>query len=141
MSFTAAKDFVLDSSMTLAWCYEGEQTPQTQAVLLRLNSAEAFVPSLWPLEVTNSLLVGERRGRLTQAKVAQFVAVLESLAIYVDDQTPSHAFGQTLMLARAHALSTYDAAYLELALRRALPLASLDGDLIKAAQALGVPVL
>jgi predicted nucleic acid-binding protein len=100
----------------------------------------AHVPSLWPLEVANALLVGERRKRITPADAARFLAILGAFPITVDDETVSHAWTDTLHLARAHNLSSYDAAYLELAIRLGLPLAALDGKLKTAAQAVGVPL-
>jgi predicted nucleic acid-binding protein len=96
------------------------------------------VPTLWPLEVANALLVGARRQRTTTAKVTQFLTLLRSLPITVDDETTGRAWQETLHLARAHNLSVYDAAYLELAVRRARPLASLDRRMRAAAAALGV---
>ena len=130
--------FVLDGSMALAWCFPDEKAAVSEAVLDSLAQARAFVPSLWHLEVGNSLLVGERRQRSTQADTANWIAFLNSLPISVDDQTAARAWNDVLSLARAHNLSAYDAAYLELALRRALPLATLDARLKAVASAIGV---
>lgn len=138
---TNGAGMVLDSSLTMAWCFADEQTEQTQALLARLGTEGGVVPSLWPLEVSNVLLVGERRGRVTPAQSAQFVATLRALPIMVDEETSRRAWDQILTLARQHRLSVYDAAYLELALRRGLPLATLDGDLQVAARSLGVVLL
>ena len=124
--------------MALAWCFPDEKAPYPQAVLDSLARAQAVVPSLWHLEVGNSLLVGERRQRSTQADTATWLAFLRSLPITVDDETATRAWNDVLSLARAHNLSTYDAAYLELALRRGLPLATLDDKLKIAAAAVGV---
>jgi predicted nucleic acid-binding protein len=96
------------------------------------------VPALWPLEVANALLVGEHRKRITEAKVAQFLALLQILPITVDDETALRAWQDTLHLARLHDLTVYDAAYLELTVRLGLPLASLDDKLKAAAAAAGV---
>lgn len=96
------------------------------------------MPSLWPLEVANALLAGERRKRTTAAKVSQFLSLLQALPVRLDGETSPRAWHDTLHLARAHGLSVYDAAYLELALRRGLPLASLDAGLKAAAGAVGV---
>jgi predicted nucleic acid-binding protein len=90
--------------------------------------------------VANALLVGERRCRITPAETARFLAILATFPITVDDETVAHAWADTMHLARAQNLSSYDAAYLELALRRGLPLAALDGKLKIAAQAVGVPL-
>jgi predicted nucleic acid-binding protein len=130
--------FVLDGSLAVAWCFPDEQAPYAQAVLDALASTTAFVPSLWHLEVANALLMGERRKRSTEADTARWLAFLTPLPITVDDETPTRAWGDVLRLARAHTLSAYDAAYLELALRRGLPLATLDGKLKAAAAAAGV---
>ena len=101
---------------------------------------QAHVPSLWPLEVANALLVGERRNRITPADTARFLAILDAFPITVDDETVAHAWADTLHLARAHNLSSYDASYLELAIRLGLPLAAQDGKLKAAAEAVGVPL-
>ncbi len=134
-------EFILDCSLTMAWCFASEQTPRTQALLSRLTTDEALVPSLWPLEVANVLLVGERRGKITLAQSAQFVAALRSLPIVVEPDTAGRIWDQVLPLAREHRLSSYDAAYLELTLRTGLALATLDANLQKVAKALGVAVL
>ncbi len=97
-----------------------------------------MVPSLWPLEVANALLMGERRKRTTEAKVARFLTLLRSLPVTTDDETGIRAWQESLHLARVHKLSVYDAAYLELAVRRGLPLATLDDPLKAAASAAGV---
>ncbi len=96
------------------------------------------MPGLWHLEVANTLLVGERRKRSTQANTVTWLGFLTSLPITVDEETKANAFGDTLSLARDHSLSVYDATYLELAMRRGLPLATLDEKLKAAAQAVGV---
>src|SRR5207253_1828584 len=95
----------------------------------------------WCLEVANALLVGERRKRIATAVVSQFLAALGNLLIQFDDQLPARAFDHILPLSRAYNLTTYDAAYLYLAIRRHLPLASLDMDLRRAAKAAGVKLL
>ena len=100
---------------------EGPRPPQ--AILDSLADARAVVPSLWHLEVGNSLLVGERRGRSTQADTVNWLKFLNALPIAVDGETVTRAWSDVLSLARTHGLSAYDAAYLELALRRGLPLA------------------
>jgi predicted nucleic acid-binding protein len=130
--------FVLDGSLAVAWHFEDESNAFADAVEDALAVRAAIVPSLWPLEVANALRMGERRGRTTEAKVSQFLALLQALPIRVDDQTVLRAWHDTIHLARAHTLSVYDASYLELALRRGLPLASLDDPLKKAAAAVGV---
>jgi predicted nucleic acid-binding protein len=130
--------FVLDGSVTLAWAFEDETDDYAEAVADRLTEVRAVVPALWPLEVANALLVGERRKRTTEARVVQFLALLQSLPISLDDETAVRAWQETLHLARSNNLSVYDAAYLELAIRRGLALATLDGPLKRAASAIGV---
>ncbi|MGZ3356966.1 MAG: type II toxin-antitoxin system VapC family toxin [Isosphaeraceae bacterium] len=136
----ATKNFVLDGSVTMVWGFEDEADDYAEAILERMPDLQAHVPSLWPLEVANALLVGERRRRITPAETARFLAILGAFPITVDDQTVAHAWSDTMHLARAHNLSSYDAAYLELAIRLGLPLAALDGKLKTAAGAMGVPL-
>lgn len=131
--------FVVDASVTLAWWFEDEATPQTEAILDRLSDDTAVVPALWELEVSNVLLSGERRGRLTESQSARFVALLAQMPILVD--TASVDMGAVLAAGRHHALAAYDAAYLVLAQREGVPLATLDSKLRAAAQAVGVAVL
>ncbi len=135
---TSPREFVLDGSVTMAWYFADESNVYADAVLSDLESARALVPSHWKLEVANTVLVGERRKRSTEAQAAAWLGILESLAIEVDDETTSHAWSGTLALARSQNLSAYDAAYLELAMRRGLPLATLDAKLKAAASAVGV---
>lgn len=134
-----ATTFVLDCSLTVAWFFEDETNRYAQAVEDSLPTAAAIVPTLWPLEVANALLMGERRKRATEAKVTTFLRLLEALPIALDDETATRAWQQSLHLARSHRLSVYDATYLELALRYGLPLATLDNRLTAAARAAGVP--
>ena len=129
---------VLDGSVAIAWCFPDEQDDYSQSVLDALATGRALVPDLWHLEVVNVLLIGERRRRSTQADTVQWLRFLGSLNIVVDGETRHRAFGDIAQLGRTHNLSAYDAAYLELALRRGLPLASLDHKLKEAARAAGV---
>lgn len=133
-------EFVLDNSVTMSWAFSDEADPYAQDVLNALPGATAVVPSIWPLEAANVLLVGERRGRITRADSTSFVAILDGLSIGVDGETSERALKDTLDLARAQGLSVYDAAYLELAMRRGLPLATLDGKLKAAALVVGVAI-
>lgn len=134
-----ATTFVLDCSLTVAWFFEDETNRYAQAVEDSLPTAAAVVPTLWPLEVANALLMGERRKRATEAKVTIFLNLLAALPITLDDETASRVWQHSLHLARSHRLSVYDATYLELALRHGLPLATLDDELAAAATAAGVP--
>ena len=124
----------------MAWGFEDEADEYAEAILERMPDLQAYVPTLWPLEVANALLVGERRRRIATADTARFIAILGAFPITVDDETVAHAWADTMHLARAHNLSSYDAAYLELAVRLGLPLAALDGKLKTAAAAMGVPL-
>jgi predicted nucleic acid-binding protein len=133
--------FVLDCSIAVAWCFEDEATPQTDALLDRLRDEGAAVPALWSLEVGNALLQAERRGRIPTARVTAFVDLLAGLPIEPEADTSRRALREVLALARAERLTTYDASYLELAGRRALPLATRDQALQRAAKRLGVPLL
>jgi predicted nucleic acid-binding protein len=135
-------EFVLDSSVTMAWFFEDEAAPSTDALLDELNrEGRAIVAMHWALEVPNTLLMGERRKRCSTADSAHFLGILSALPIETDDETASKAGTTTLALARSHNLTLYDAAYLEVAMRRNLPLASLDRDLRAAAKKNGVECL
>jgi predicted nucleic acid-binding protein len=133
--------FVLDCSATLPWVFGDEATPACDALLDQLGAgARAWVPSLWHLELGNVLLGAKRRNRIDQAGIEAFLSQLAVYDIAVDDQTTERAWQKTLDLAMQYNLSTYDAAYLELALRRGVPLATLDSALITAARTSGVPL-
>ena len=133
--------FVLDNSVALAWCFEGEQTPAILAVLDRLTETGAVAPLLWPLEALNGLLVAERRRRLTADQRIHLAGFLRDLPITLDPETATLAWDPTARLAERFALSLYDATYLELAHRRRLPLATLDRPLRAAATTLGLELL
>lgn len=132
---------VLDSSVTLAWLYTDEGGEAVDAVFSRVVVARACVPALWRLEVANSLTVAVRRGRVTAQFRDQSLSDLALLDIVVDQATDSFAWSTTLRLADCHRLTLYDAAYLELAQRLGMPLATLDDELRQAASTLGVPLL
>ena len=132
---------VLDSSATLAWIYADETTDAIRAVFDQVADAGAVVPSLWRLEVSNSLTMAVRRNRIDAALRRGALADLALLDIVTDPHTEVHAWGETLTLADRFRLTLYDAAYLELAQRRALPLATLDQPLRAAAAALGLSLL
>lgn len=132
--------FVLDCSVAMAWCFEDESAGYADAVLGALEGAEALVPGLWSLEVANVLLVAERRGRISEAAAARFVELLRGLPISIDGEDAGRALGNVLSLARERSLSSYDAAYLDLAMREGLPLATLDQRLRESALRSGVQV-
>ena len=133
-------ELVIDASVALAWCFRDERTEATAKLLERVQTDAAAVPSLWHLEVANVLALAERRRRITPAESTELIALLETLEIVVDEETPSHAFGRVLDLARQERLTAYDAAYLELAMRLGIPLASKDDNLCDAAERVGVSV-
>lgn len=133
--------FVLDSSLTIAWFVPDERSTPTQILLERAGEEGALVPDFWRLEIGNALLLATRRKRLTIPQRAEALRNLASLPIEVDSETSLYAWHATLELADRFRLTLYDACYLELAQRRALPLATLDRDLRAAGKALGIEVL
>jgi predicted nucleic acid-binding protein len=130
--------FVLDGSVAIAWCFQNETNSYADVIAARFPAVQAVVPAIWPLEVANVLLVGERRKRCAPLDTAYRLASLAALPITVEDISLTNVWNDVLNLARAQDLSVYDAAYLELALRRSLPLATLDNKLKDAALAVGV---
>jgi predicted nucleic acid-binding protein len=133
--------FVVDTSIAMSWFFEDETTIATQRLLEDLSSKTALVPAWWFLEIANVFAVGERRRRVSAAQIDDFVKVIEGIRIEVDDEASNRAFSHILPLCRTHALASYDAIYLDLAVRRRLPLATLDEPLRKAAKKLGVKLL
>ncbi len=130
---------VIDTSVTMAWCFEDDATDATEAVLESLLHDEAIVPSLWELEVTNVLLVAERRSRIREAQAARFIDVLTRLPIRVDPAPTD--LTAILAAGRHHRLSAYDAAYLTLAERLGIPLATVGDKLATACRAAGVALV
>lgn len=132
---------VLDGSVAIAWCFRDERTAALDSLRLHVAATSAVVPSIWPLEVANALLMGVRRGRVTPEGRDDLLQAFEQLGLEHDADTRLHAWGEINRLAGQHGLTIYDAAYLELALRRRLPLATLDTALARAAIAEGVTIL
>jgi predicted nucleic acid-binding protein len=133
---------VADASATLTWCFEDEAMPWTDALLADLRAGdEAMVPAHWPAEVANALLIAVRRGRISREKANRFFLDLRALPIRIDAESSETVFDQAFKLAEKYSFTVYDAAYLELAFREGLPLATLDNDLRKAALASGVPLV
>ncbi|NML16350.1 type II toxin-antitoxin system VapC family toxin [Azohydromonas caseinilytica] len=130
--------FVVDASVAAAWLLPDEATDYTDAALAATADGEVWVPSLWLLEIGNLLLNAQRRHRIDAAKRIELVSVAATLRLRVDRESVGLVTLDTL--AAQHGLTTYDAAYLELALRRKLPLATLDAALLSAMQASGVPL-
>jgi len=128
--------FVLDNSVAMRWLLASNKASDqryAESVLKSMANAEALVPNLWHLEAANVLLGATNRKDIEISEVERFTVQLENLPITVDTLTANQVFGHTISLAKAYRLSSYDAAYLELALREGLPLATLDKDLLKAA--------
>jgi predicted nucleic acid-binding protein len=133
--------FVLDNALTMAWCFADEATGYTESLLDLLAEPHLIVvPPLWRYEVVNVLLMAVRKNRIAPARAREFIEDLQSFNIAIDDGLP-HAFGAVYQLADQHRLTSYDAAYLELAIRRRLPLATLDEELKKAASQCGVSLV
>jgi predicted nucleic acid-binding protein len=132
---------VIDCSMTLSWYFEDERTAGRIGVLNQVADAGAVVPALWRLEVLNGLQAAVRRGRITVAYRDVSLTDLRALSIAIDPGTNRQARSGTLRLCDRFGLTPYDAAYLEVALRRWLPLATLDGELARAAEAENVPLI
>lgn len=133
--------FVLDCSVAISWLFEDEATSDTDALLERLQEERAIVPNLWRLEIGNVLSQAERKSRIPSSELARFLDLISRLPIDVDAETDSRALHDILALARAEILTTYDAAYLELAMRRGIPLATHDRALIRAADSVAVRCL
>ena len=132
--------FVLDNSVVMAWCFEDEEKGYAEAVLDSLEAGEAVVPAVWPLEVGNALLVAERKNRLGKADVIRFLALVSTLAIMVEQESPERMLKEIIALARDRHLSTYDASYLDLAMRLGLPLATQESSLLDAAKECRAPI-
>ena len=132
--------FVLDASVVLSWCFEDETSPYADAVLESLAETVALAPAIWPLEIGNVLVVTERRSRLDNAASVRFLSLLRQLPITVEQETAGRMFGEILTLTHGQQLSTYDASYLDLAMRADLPLATQDSALRQAAVRCGAEI-
>jgi len=135
--------FVLDATITMAWCFTDEATPFTETLLSRLAdlSDRALVPALWLYEVVNVVEVAVRKGRITDEQASAFLESLADLPLEIENPTRPLVFAAVRALARRYKLTGYDAAYLELAIRHNLPLAALDKALVQAANAAGVELV
>ncbi len=133
--------FVLDASIALAWCFEDEQTPAVMQLLDRVTETGASAPLLWPLEALNGLFTAERRRRLDASRRERLADFLRDLPVMLDGHTAEQAWSAIAILAKRFELTVYDAAYLELAQRRQLPLASLDQALRAAGKILRIEIL
>ena len=135
------QDFVIDNSVVMSWCFKDETSKYTDAMLDYLEQATAYVPAIWPLEVSNVLLVAERRKRLSRSDSSRFISLLLELPIIVEPESPVRMLSEILALAREYKLSSYDASYLDLAMRKGLPIATTDKNIILAARRSSVPIL
>jgi len=131
----------IDASISLAWFMKDEATEATTSVLHRVMSSSAVAPTLWRLEVLNAMQVAIRRKRISKEERDIMLGNLGQMPIHIDDAPPDHAWTTILQLSDDHVLTAYDASYLELAIQRQLPLATLDRQLADAARAAGIEVL
>ena len=128
-------------SVAASWLFEDEATPETDALLRRLEKDKGLVPGIWRPELGNVLVQAERRKRIVRAQVATFLRLVEQLPIVVDEEMDNRTLERVLALARAEGLTVYDAAYLDLAMRRGTELATLDKELVRAARRNGIATL
>jgi predicted nucleic acid-binding protein len=133
--------FVVDNSIVMTWCFKDETNPYADAVLNSLAESVAVVPGIWPLEVVNVLLVAERRNLLHESDSVRFITLLSQLPIVVERTWPERMMKDLLALGRANSLSSCAAAYLELAMRQGLPIATLDSKLLEASRRVDIPIL
>lgn len=133
-----AGSFVLDCSVVMSWCFEDESDAYGDAVLSALEQAEATAPGILPLEIGNVLVVAERHRRITTSDSARFISLFQNLPISIAPEPPDRALREIYALARSSGLSTYDASYLDLAMRMGVPLATRDKVLRAAAERCGV---
>ena len=133
--------FVADCSVVLAWCFKDEATDETGLVLRRARQESICVPSIWPIEVANTIVLGKRKGRIDAAQRDEFLEVLDSIHVVIEHAELGVIMRETMRLAEHHRLTAYDASYLELAMRRSLSLASRDRELVAAARQVGVELI
>ena len=133
-------EVVIDNSVVMSWCFVDEANQYCDDVLESLKYVRAIVPCIWPLEVGNVLVVAERRGRLKYIDSIRFLELLSELPIDIEQQLSEKMMIKIFMLAREAKLSSYDASYLELAIRKNLPLATLDSALLRAAEQFNIEI-
>jgi predicted nucleic acid-binding protein len=136
-----AVEFVIDTSVVMTWCFEDESNPYSDAILDSFETCSAVVPAIWPLEICNVLLVAERKKRIGEADSIRFLSLLANLPIIVEQESPERMVKEIFAMARAHNLSSYDASYLDLAMRKGLPIATFDKKLMYAAKQGNVPII
>jgi len=134
--------FVLDNSVAMRWCFEPDENRYAESILDKLEAGDtAIVPVMWLYEASAVLAREQNRGRLAAPEADEFIAALQSLNITVDDESAARIFSDVHRVALTYRLTSYDAAYLELAIRRNLPLATLDEDLIRACNVAGASLV
>lgn len=133
--------FVLDNSVTMRWCFQNAAHPYADGILQKLAVGAALVPVMWRYEVSAVLAKSQKDGILTAHRVDEFLGTLDKLNITVDPDSPDRILTDVHRVAVAYRLTSYDASYLELALRKSLPLATLDNELVAASKASGVILL
>lgn len=130
--------FVVDNSVVMSWCLRDDAGPYADAVLGKLEDCAALVPSVWPLEVANTLLTAERRKLITESDAVRFISLLTKLPITIEHDSLGLRINELYSLGRKHGLSSYDASYLSLAMKTGLPLATLDEKMKRSARKAGV---
>ena len=134
--------FVLDASVVLTWCFPDEQAQKAEQISERIALGDKLVvPAFWRHEVLNALLMGEKRKRVTNELIQTFIKDLELLPSEIDIPAAGTVFHSTQDLCRKHGLTAYDGAYLELAMRHRISLATADGALERAARAEGIEIV
>ena len=131
---------VIDASVTLAWCFPDEASDYADGILLAMEGHAILVPALWSVEITNAVLTAERRKRIKQPEIRRFVELLDGLTVIVDSQSVTENVNNILPIGREYGLSAYDAAYLDVAIRHGVPLATLDSALQKAGRKAGIEI-
>ncbi len=134
-------DFVLDCSIAISWCFEDEANQEMDRILDLVKNNGAWVPNLWHLEILNVLIQASKRGRIPPASIVPRIHLLSKLPIKTDSETFIRAFTDTMYLAQTTQLTSYDTAYLELARRKGVSLATKDRAMVKAAKMLDIPIL
>jgi predicted nucleic acid-binding protein len=135
------KGIVLDASVALAWCFPDEVSDYADSVLEQVETQTVIVPPIWAVEIANALLVGERRKRIRQPEIRRFVDLMNGLSIVEEKQPFADTVSNILPLAREYDLSAHDAAYLDVAIRHEIPLATFDGALQKACAKAGIKIV
>lgn len=133
-------DFVIDCSVTMAWCFEDESNDYADNILEKLKNGKAVVPSIWSLEVANVLLLSKKHKRISEIESSSFIDLLSEMPIIVEQSAAIRAMHSVFVLAGQLDLTIYDASYLELAIREKIPLLTLDKQLIKAAKKMHISV-